>query len=131
MNIACDLDGTLAHYDKWRGIEHIGEPIPGTVYRVKKALSLGHKVYIFTARAGHGDGAEKYIEEWCLKHLGVVLPVTANKGYEFTEFWDDRAVAVLRNTGTAPNTRYTTLWAELGDGHMDDVCDCGCNGDVE
>ena len=26
--IAVDLDGTLAIYDKWRGRDHIGEPVP-------------------------------------------------------------------------------------------------------
>jgi hypothetical protein len=25
--IGVDLDGTLAHYDGWKGIDHIGEPI--------------------------------------------------------------------------------------------------------
>ena len=24
--IGVDLDGTLAHYDKWRGVEHVGDP---------------------------------------------------------------------------------------------------------
>ena len=30
---AVDLDGTLAHYDKWRGIDHIGKPIPAIQVR--------------------------------------------------------------------------------------------------
>lgn len=29
--LGVDLDGTLAVYDKWRGIEHIGAPIPAMV----------------------------------------------------------------------------------------------------
>ena len=28
--IGVDLDGTLARYDGWRGIDHIGEPMPRT-----------------------------------------------------------------------------------------------------
>ena len=31
-NTVCvDLDGTLAKYDGWKGLEHIGEPIDGSV----------------------------------------------------------------------------------------------------
>ena len=36
--IGVDLDGTLAHYDKWRGVEHIGKPVPVMLERVKKWL---------------------------------------------------------------------------------------------
>lgn len=32
---AVDLDGTLAHYDGWRGEDHIGDPIPPMVERIK------------------------------------------------------------------------------------------------
>ena len=33
--IGVDLDGTLAHYDGWKGIEHVGPPIPAMLARVK------------------------------------------------------------------------------------------------
>ena len=33
--IAVDLDGTLAYYDKFRGKDHIGKPIPKMIERVK------------------------------------------------------------------------------------------------
>ena len=26
--IGVDLDGTLATYEEWRGLEHIGDPVP-------------------------------------------------------------------------------------------------------
>lgn len=32
--IGVDLDGTLAHYEGWKGVEHIGEPIPAMVERI-------------------------------------------------------------------------------------------------
>ena len=92
-HIACDLDGTLAHYDGWKGIHHIGEPIVATLNRVKAALLAGVEVTIFTARLGldrteHRRDAEatrQYIEEWCVKHVGRVLPITATKRAWFTE----------------------------------------------
>lgn len=47
--VAVDLDGVLATYTGWRGIENIGEPIPGAVEFVKK-LSEVARVLIFTTR---------------------------------------------------------------------------------
>lgn len=106
--IACDLDGTLAYYDEWKGIEHIGFPIPGTLRRVKEALARGWEVVIFTARVAE-DGWRKndeeiadvrrHIEAWCEKHVGQRLAVTANKSGRFTEIWDDRAVSFMKNEG--------------------------------
>jgi hypothetical protein len=48
--IGVDLDGTLAHYDGWKGADHIGAPIPAMVERVKGWLTEGKTVRIFTAR---------------------------------------------------------------------------------
>lgn len=99
--IGVDLDGTLAHYDGWVSIEHIGEPIPLMVNRVLEWIEDGRDVRIFTARAAHDpDGnAVGAIEDWCEKYLGKVLPVTNKKDYEMIELWDDRAIAVEHNTG--------------------------------
>lgn len=119
-HIAVDLDGTLAHYDTWKGVQHIGTPIPAMVERVKAALARGWKVSIFTARvSGLHDGefgdsreAKGFIEDWCIEHLGRLLPVTAVKHGYFTEFWDDRAVRVRSNEGI--NVYGGALWDELG-----------------
>ena len=48
--IGIDLDGTLAEYDGWKGVEHIGKPIPSMVERVKAWIIEGKDVRIFTAR---------------------------------------------------------------------------------
>lgn len=97
--LAVDLDRTLAFYSHWEGVDRIGEPIPEVVERVKEQLALGRKVVIFTARACHGPVAIRYIEDWCLRHLGRVLPVTNVKTYEIDEIWDDIAVKVVPNQG--------------------------------
>lgn len=99
--IGVDLDGTLATYDEWRGVEHIGEPIGCMVLRVKHWLAQGVDVRIFTARV-YGEGraaALPHIEAWCEKHIGQVLPVTCTKDYGMVELWDDRAVQVIPNEG--------------------------------
>jgi len=111
--IGVDLDRTLAHYDVWRGLDHIGEPIPLMLNRVKDWISRGYDVRIFTARVSE-TGPEGYvydpalarnaIGEWCLKHVGIVLPVTNVKDFEMVELWDDRAIGVQPNTGKVKGT---------------------------
>ena len=45
-----DLDGTLAKYDGWKGIDHIGEPVKPMVDLIKKMHEDGKVVKILTAR---------------------------------------------------------------------------------
>lgn len=123
--IGVDLDGTLAHYDGWKGPEVIGDPVPRMLTRVKDWLAEGREVRIFTARAyplGLIDVPEvelplapehslmthrvmtaytavHAIRAWCLLHLGQYLTITCIKDYSMTELWDDRAVQVELNTG--------------------------------
>jgi len=99
--LAVDLDGTLAFYDKWRGREHIGEPIPAMVTRVKEWLAKGDVVCIFTSRVAEETDPEVYarVHAWCEKHIGERLYVTATKHRWMVEFWDDRNVLVETNTG--------------------------------
>lgn len=114
--IGVDLDGTLAEYTEWKSFEHIGEPIPEMVNRVKKWLAAGRDVRIFTARVDGGEVAlsmgnpageqfrdvsrvTELIQDWCMEHIGARLPVTCRKDYGMVELWDDRAVQVIPNTG--------------------------------
>ena len=47
--IGIDMDGTLAHYHGWYGVDHIGEPIPKMVERVRGySRQSGLQVIIFT-----------------------------------------------------------------------------------
>jgi len=103
--IGVDLDGTLAHYNKWQGFNHIGAPIAPMVDRIKAWLKDGIEVRIVTARyAAHNQpdtclDVVTPIEEWCLQHIGQILPVTNAKDGAMIELWDDRAIQVLTNTG--------------------------------
>lgn len=118
--IGVDLDGTLATYDGWRGVEHIGEPVPAMLARVKAWLDRDVEVRILTARVSGGEddtrdvwGARRAIELWCLKHLGRVLPVTCTKDFAMDQLWDDRAIQVMFNTGeVATNQQFKALWAD-------------------
>lgn len=97
--IGVDLDGCLAVYGGWQGEEHIGEPIPLMVDRVKQWLAEGRDVRIFTARAANNPQSIPYINKWSEKHLGQVLPVTSTKDYGMIALWDDRCTQVFPNTG--------------------------------
>lgn len=105
--IGVDLDGTLAHYDGFKGPTVIGAPIPAMVERVKRWLAQGKQVKIFTARVyakenedpKQAEEARAAIEKWSKQHLGRVLPVTYKKDRNMVRLYDDRARQVQFNTG--------------------------------
>lgn len=110
--IAVDFDGTLAKYDPAKGLE-LGEPIAPMVSLVRAFLDDGYEVRIFTARVGcsghsseHGTDNEEFcahqrsiIQDWCEKHIGVRLEVTATKDFKMMRLYDDRAIRVEEDTG--------------------------------
>lgn len=113
--IGVDLDGTLAHYDKWVGWNVFGEPIEPMAVRVRQWLKDGKDVRIFTARVTAdlsvvsqcyvthqsftGHMMVHAIQEYTARAVGVRLPVTCMKDVHMIEYWDDRAVQVIPNTG--------------------------------
>jgi hypothetical protein len=116
--IGVDLDGTMAVYDGWKGAEHVGEPLPEMVSRVRTWIAQGKNVRIITARAfappdnpiAQRDAAHAVlaIQDWSLKHLGAVLPITCVKDYGMEEIWDDRAIQMERNTGKPVEGSFST-----------------------
>ena len=90
-----DLDGTLAHYDGYKGDDVVGAPIEPMVKKVRAWIYAGEDVRIFTARKPHPA-----IRKWCKQHLGKVLPITNTKDSGMIALYDDRAVGVRRNKGT-------------------------------
>ena len=132
-----DLDGTIAMYDGWKGEKHVGAPIMPMVERVKAWRAAGIPVRIFTARVSTRDADElktvtAAIEQWCVEHLGEVLPVTCSKDYQMIALWDDRATQVVANTGVAVEDIVATLRARLAeaervtewtDAQVDAVCE--------
>jgi hypothetical protein len=96
--IGVDLDGTLAFYDGWRGLEYIGAPIWPMMFRVFEWVCEGRTVKIFTARASDPEQV-KYVRKW-LEAVGLsTLEITNVKDFKMIELWDDRCVQVEPNTG--------------------------------
>jgi hypothetical protein len=96
--IGIDLDGTLAHYDIWRGIEHIGEPIKPMIKFVKDLVSQGKKIKIFTARTTNKDTIP-YIHKWLKANDLPEFEVTNKKDFGMIMLYDDRCVQVVTNSG--------------------------------
>lgn len=107
--IGVDLDGTLAHYDIWRGEGHVGQPVPAMLERVKNWVAQGLEVKIFTARVSGGEEEKAYctkiIHMWCQKHGLPALEVTNVKDFRMIQLWDDRAIQVVPNTGERADGR--------------------------
>lgn len=100
--IAVDLDGTLAQYDGWKGIGHIGCVIPEVANAMELAQAEGAEVHLFTARVSDPeDAAEAHqvISKWAEANHFNFASITAVKHKFFTEFWDDRAIQVIKNEG--------------------------------
>ncbi len=116
--IGVDFDGTLAIDTGSQCDQPLGDPIPLMVDRVKAMLADGWDVRIFTARAAitadhtyaaYYDGTSQtfhreqnaMIRQWCVQHLGRVLPITATKDFQMVQLWDDRCIQVVHNIGLA------------------------------
>ena len=95
--IGVDLDGTLAHYEKYIP-NHIGAVIPEMRDRILKWIAEGKTVKIFTARAYVGDEIP-LIKVWLQDNGLPDLEITCTKDPKMVELWDDRAVRVVKNTG--------------------------------
>jgi hypothetical protein len=102
---AFDLDGTIAEYTTFIDPTHIGKLIEGeATNELRRLLSEGKKVKIFTARASDADPKVRHaileaIAEWTLANFGQSLPVTCIKDYGMIRLYDDRAIQVEKNTG--------------------------------
>jgi len=120
--IGFDLDGTLAKYDGWQGLDHIGEPIEAMVRLAKKFHAEGKHIKILTARVAprqNEDGvfgeqgiilkneygvdqhyvASYFIRKWCEANLGFVPEIVHQKDHLMLELYDDRVKQVVPNKG--------------------------------
>ena len=124
-----DLDGTLAKYDGWRGIDHIGAPVDPMVKLIRQMHDDGKVVKIMTARVAPKEKPEtkpnpyrtgnwcvqepdvqtwalkgewtplEFIQEWCYRILGFVPEVVYQKDHLMIELYDDRVKQVVPNEG--------------------------------
>lgn len=99
--ICVDLDGVLAQYDKWKGVDHIGEPVPGALEFAKQLAKIA-EIVIFTSRCAQDvlEGSRItpgqlriHVIEWLEKHKFPYTDVYTGQGKpRAAAFIDDRAV---------------------------------------
>lgn len=100
--VAVDLDGVLAQYDQWRGIEHIGDPIPGAVEFTAALKAIPCKVLIFTTRtnadpaiSGRTESVDMLVQRvrlWLDAHGFVYDEIYSGQGKPLAAAYvDDRA----------------------------------------
>lgn len=64
--VAVDLDGVLAKYDGWKGIDHVGDPVPGAKEFIEE-LCKEFSVIIYTTRCRESKGIARvvgWLIEW-------------------------------------------------------------------
>lgn len=96
--VGIDLDGCLAFHDKWIDHEHVGEPVPLMLERVKQMIKQGTTVKIFTARAAVPEHIPP-VKEWLKQHGLGDLEVTCSKDHKMIALYDDKAIQVIKNVG--------------------------------
>lgn len=100
--VCVDLDGVLADYSGgWKGLDHIGEPVPGAVEFTKRLAAFAD-VLVFTTRccedlAGrNGMKApllRKLVKDWLDRHGFAYHEIWTGQGKPIAAAYiDDRAV---------------------------------------
>jgi hypothetical protein len=102
--VCVDLDGVLAKYESWRGLDHIGAPLPGAL---EFAWSLNEvaDIVIFTSRCSNDNGGQTSnsqidtgklrvkVIEWLERYKFPYADVYIGQGKpRAAAFIDDRAV---------------------------------------
>lgn len=103
-SVAVDLDGVLAQYDGWEGLEEIGDPVDGSQSFMEGLQDLGVEVVVHTTRMNPDpfyDGEERHrpeeareiLESW-LERNGIPYDrVFTGTGKPIASAYvDDRAV---------------------------------------
>lgn len=96
--IGVELDGTLAHYEVGQNLLSIGKPVDKMLLRVQQWLMAGIDVRLFTARAAEPNMIP-VIETWLKMHQLEKMAMTCEKDFTMMQFWDDRGIRVVCNSG--------------------------------
>jgi hypothetical protein len=108
--VCVDLDGVLAAYSGWKGIEHIGDPLPGAV-EFTHAVAEFARVLVYTSRCRSNPGGARRLgyaagDDDRSGHdlAGIVRAWLDRHGFRYDDVWagpgkptaaayvDDRAV---------------------------------------
>lgn len=110
-SVCIDLDGTLAVHDKWIGLDHFGDPLPGAV-EFTKELAKYADIIIFTCRCNPemSDREASHllvnrVKAWLDKHGFVYHQIWSGPGKPIASAYvDDCAVAIPTNVDWTDGT---------------------------
>ena len=116
--ICVDLDGVLAHYDRWQGPFHFGAPVEGAANFLRR-LSDRAEIIIFTARLQDSDdgsdldAVESAVRGWLDQHQFVYHAIYRGIGKPLARAYiDDRAVT-CRPQVVGPHAAFTDAEAQV------------------
>lgn len=106
--VCVDLDGTIARYDGWKGIEHFGDPLPGAKEFLER-LGENYKILIYTTRCNEQMNGEvphqlrNRVEAWLQRHQLRYDDIHTGQGKPMCiAFIDDRAIMIKENVDWTP-----------------------------
>lgn len=106
--IGVELDGVLAKASSPQDMSVIGEPVDAMMNRIRQWVMVDVDVRILTARASV-SGQEALIQQWLASHGIKPLPVTNQKDFRMTQFFDCEAVHVIFNEGEPSSVEVPAL----------------------
>jgi len=104
--VCVDVDGVLAQYDGWKGVDHIGDPIPGAV-EFTRSLAKHADILIYTTRCCEEiNRPEKShllvnrVRDWLDRHGFAYHAIWDGQGKPIcAAIVDDRAVSLRPQPG--------------------------------
>ena len=91
--VCVNLDGVLAKYEKWEGIQNFGQVIPGARFFLEALRRVGFKIIIHTVRCSLDANPAPVCREpesW-VDHLVTLVRQWLNANdLPFDEIWSDR-----------------------------------------
>ena len=105
-NTVCvDLDGVLAKYERWQGLDKLGAPLPGAVAFTRHLAEVAH-IVIFTTRCNEAmnrdepaELLQERIQLWLDEHGFVYHQIYAGQGKPHAAAYvDDRGVSCCPQT---------------------------------
>lgn len=94
--VAVDLDGCLAKYEEWEGLDHIGKPKPQSQNAMNELKKMGFEIIIHTCRSWKGHSViERWLNEYDIPYDYINKnpdqPATAGRSKIFAHYYiDDR-----------------------------------------
>lgn len=98
-SICVDIDGVLAQYEQWRGVDHFGDVMPGAKQFLER-LRDEYEIVIFTCRCTKGmSGREEphllanRVREWLEKNELPYDDIYVGQGKPIASYYiDDRGI---------------------------------------